>query len=428
MYFRTRSHDNTPMALNYLCGLFQCDRSNMERMEEVLPKAHYENLQHFVSESEWDRFGLMGQVAMDADKLLGGFAGSTLIIDPTAFAKRGRKSVGVARQWNGRLGKQENSQVGVFAMLCHDRFVTPLDFRLFLPQEWTDNPVRCRAAHVPEEAIHYRTKAQLALEMVRVQRELQVGYNWVLADSEFSSFEFCGGLAEAGDVFIVGLEARRTVLLGEDDQVPNCNHFQEHSKRVDEYERSLAEGDWEQVKVRDGEKGEIWVSAHTRLVWVWDYYYKCPRRWHLLIVRNADGEIKFALSNAPANTTLGELTRIHAQRFWVERSFEDAKSEVGMAEYQVRGWLGWHNHMALCCLALLFLLRVRLFHTETPMLSARDIRRLLEHFLPQRVVNARDILNEISRRHRRRQHAAQSAKRRRRRHGHRKNAEYQITK
>lgn len=412
MYFRTRSHDNTPMALNYLCGLFQCDRANMERMEEVVPEIPYENLQHFVSESQWDRVGLMRQVSVDAGKLLGGFADSALVIDPTAFAKKGRKSVGVARQWNGRLGKQENSQAGVFAMLCHGRFACPLDFRLFLPKEWTDDPVRCRAAHVPEQGVRYQTKAQLALTMVHAQRELQVGYRWVLADSEFSSFDFCGGLEEAGDLFIVDLAARRTVLIDDSQDAPSCNRFEMHGQRIDAYKKGLNEDDWREVKVRDGEKGEIWVSAHARCIWVWDYCYSCPRRWHLLIVRNSDGEIKFALSNAPVETSLEELVRIHAQRFWVERSFQDAKSEVGMAEYQVRGWLGWHSHMALCCLALLFLLRVRLFRGDVPMLSARDIRCLLEHFLPRRAANPQDVIDEINRRHDRRQRAMESARRR----------------
>ncbi len=178
MYFRTRSHDNAPMALNYLCGLFQCDRANMERMEEVVPDVPYENLQHFVSECHWDRPGLMGQIGLDADRLLGGFPESVLIIDPTAFAKKGRKSVGVARQWNGRLGKQENSQAGIFAMLCHGRFAAPVDFRLFLPREWIDDPARCRAAHVPEGEVFYRTKAELALEMVCAQRDQGIGYRW----------------------------------------------------------------------------------------------------------------------------------------------------------------------------------------------------------------------------------------------------------
>lgn len=414
VYFQTRSHNNTPMAAAYISGLFQCDRSNMERMEEVIPAVAYENLQHFVSECHWDRDGLMQDIALQADTLLGGHEDSILIIDPTSFPKKGTHSVGVARQWSGRLGKQANCQLGVFAMLCCKRFAVPVDFRLYLPEEWTDDPARCRKAHVPEAAMTYRKTFQLALDMIANQRELGIGYEWVVADCEFNPYEFCGALDDADDQFIVELDTRRKVLFEKAGEDFTESFFREHNQNIEAYKDGLSDDDWTQIELRHGEKGPITVKAHRRTVWVWDYFHNCPRHWQLLIVERADGDIKYALSNAPSETPLHTLVRIHGQRFRIERAFQDAKSEVGMAEYQLRGWLGWHNHMSLCCLALLFLLKVRLIQQhEYPLLSARDIRRLLEHFLPKRSIETDDVIAEIRRRHTRRQAAMDSRERKR---------------
>ena len=169
-HFRLRTHDVSMQSGHYLCGLMQARRKNMERMAEVVPESDDQALQHFLSNSPWDARAVLGQVASEADALLGGTRDSALLIDESGFTKKGRHSVGVARQWNGRLGKVDNCQVGVFAALSRGPAATLIDTRLYLPGSWVDNRDRCEAAGIPEAARRAQSKAQLALEMVRANR------------------------------------------------------------------------------------------------------------------------------------------------------------------------------------------------------------------------------------------------------------------
>src|SRR5262249_59748318 len=122
-------------------------------MEEVVPGCKYQSLHHFVSESDWESRAVLDQVAAEADRVLGGSESSCLLIDESSFQKKGQSSVGVERQWNGRLGKVENSQVAVFASLAQGRYSTLIDTRLYLPKRWAENVKRCLAAGVPKAEI-----------------------------------------------------------------------------------------------------------------------------------------------------------------------------------------------------------------------------------------------------------------------------------
>jgi SRSO17 transposase len=145
------------------------NKKNMERMEEKVPHADEQQLQHMLTDSPWDHRAVIDQVALEADGLLGGHRNSCLLIDESGFKKAGAHSVGVARQWCGRLGKVENCQVGVFAALGRDRRVTLVDERLDLPEQWTADSSRCEQAGVPEAFRGFKTKVALALEMVAHQ-------------------------------------------------------------------------------------------------------------------------------------------------------------------------------------------------------------------------------------------------------------------
>jgi SRSO17 transposase len=174
--------NNISKAHQYICGLVQSDRRNMERMEEAVDGADYEALQQFISNSPWDSRAVMNRVATESDKLLGGTGRTGLLIDETAFAKKGKASVGVSRQWNGRLGKVENSQVAVYGALCAGNHVIPIDTELFLPEIWTNDTARCKRSGVPEERFSHRTKPELALDIVRRQRTLGGRFDYVCAD------------------------------------------------------------------------------------------------------------------------------------------------------------------------------------------------------------------------------------------------------
>ncbi|WP_276968652.1 IS701 family transposase, partial [Metallibacterium scheffleri] len=161
----------------------------------------------------------MDRVAHNADALVGGEIGTGLYIDESAFAKKGDQSVGVARQWNGRLGKQDNCQVGVFGALGRRNRVALTDARLYLPKGWTDDPRRCERADVPRPEQIHRTKLQLAQEIVQHARELGVRFEWVGVDGGYgNSLEFLQSLQDQGETFLADIHSNRHIYLK--DPVP----------------------------------------------------------------------------------------------------------------------------------------------------------------------------------------------------------------
>lgn len=169
---------------------------------------------------------------------------------------------------------------------------------------------------------------------------------------------------------------------------------------------------WKTVRLRNASRGPLEVEILAQRVWLWDGQEERARRWHLIVRRelNSPAEIKSSLSNAPAGTPWRRLAFMQGQRFWVERALQDAKSEVGMGQYQVRGWKAWHHHMALCMMSLLFMLETRIFYrSQAPLLSCADVRTLMDHFLPKRDRDTEEILRQMKRRHQQRRAATQSA-------------------
>jgi hypothetical protein len=158
-----------PTFTGYMRGLFQSERVNMLRMSETNAGDH-QAIQHMLTDAGVDWKGFSARIAQDTDALLGG-QDAFLLLDGSAFAKKGEVSAGVARQWNGRLGKVDNCQVGVFATLCRGDMASLVDARLYLPKAWSEDPVRCRKAAIPEDERVYRSKSQLALEMVVSARQ-----------------------------------------------------------------------------------------------------------------------------------------------------------------------------------------------------------------------------------------------------------------
>ena len=180
------------------------NKKNMERMEEKVANADEQQLQHMLTDSEWDHQAVIDQVALEADGLLGGDRNSCLLIDESGFKKSGRHSVGVGRQWCGRLGKVDNCQVGVFAALGRDRRVTLVDERLYLQKKWIDDPKRCEQAGIPKAFRCFKTKVALALEMVEHQRRIGVRFSWVGADGFYGNDPaFLRGVDAMGEMFVV---------------------------------------------------------------------------------------------------------------------------------------------------------------------------------------------------------------------------------
>jgi len=281
----------------YLQGLMQALRKNMERMEEVVPDCNYQSLHHFVSESDWEFRAVLDQVAADADRLLGGSTDSCLLIDESSFQKKGKSSVGVERQWNGRLGKVENSQVAVFVSLAQGRYSTLIDTRLYLPKRWVEDPRRCLAAGVPKPEVVLKSKADLAIEMVVQARLNGVRFAWVGADGGYGKEPaFLRRLAELGEVFVADVHKSQQIYLQDPDprvpekkglrgKPPSLLQAQSESQRVDAWAASQPPELWQKVAVRPGTKGEVRVEALRERVWLWDGSEEKAHRWHVLAIR-----------------------------------------------------------------------------------------------------------------------------------------------
>jgi SRSO17 transposase len=402
----------------------QARKKNMERMTEVVPESDEQVLQHFLSNSTWNGRAVLDQVAREADALLGGKPDSALLLDESAFTKKGKKSVGVGRQWNGRLGKVDNCQVGVFAALSRGSHATLIDERLYLPSTWVTDKERCDAAQVPAKARQAKTKPELALEMVRYNRRLGVRFEWVGADGLYGNApELLRALDDDGERFMVDVHSDQHIYL--DDPKPTIpaegntggrprtrRVAQSGALTVAHWVQSQGEVAWRRRALRDGTKGKLEIEVLHRRVWVWDGKEAQARHWHLVVRREvgAPEELKYSLSNAPEKTSLARLAQMQGQRYWVERSFQDAKSQAGLNHYQARGWKAWHHHMALVMMALLFMLKERIEHQVAhPLLSCADIETLLAHFLPRRDTDADEVIRQMDVRHRKRQTSIDSA-------------------
>jgi SRSO17 transposase len=422
--FRRGTRTVETAARHYVRGLLQAETKNMERMEEVIPEADHQALHHMLSESAWAERAVLDQVAQEANRLLGGHADSALLIDESGCPKKGMQSVGVARQWCGQLGKVENCQVGVFAALSRGPDVTLIDERLFLPEAWTNDPARCHAAGVPKAQRGFQRKTDLALAMITHARQQGIGFAWVGFDGFYGSDPaFLRALDARGELFVGDVHKDQRVYLDDPHPIvppaktprgrpPTARQAQTPAVRVDHWAQQQPATAWQPVTVRDGTKGPLRVDILHQRVWLWDGEEAQGRPWHLLVRREIDTptEIKYSLSNAPADTPAPRLAFMQGQRYWIERALQQGKQDVGLGDYQVRGWRGWHHHLALVMMAMLFLLEERRLHPQTrPLLSGTDIRALLNHFLPRRDTTLEEVLRQMAVRHRKRQAAIDSA-------------------
>lgn len=390
-------------------------------MAEQVAGSHYQRLHHMLSESNWSRAEVRQQLIVDTNTQFG--HGAALVFDESAFAKKGEKSVGVARQWNGRLGKTENSQVGVFAALVRDRACALVDGELFVPEHWFDDPKRCREAGMPED-LEFRTKGQIALDLLLRLRREGLHYSHVVFDAGYGHLPWLlNDLDDEGETFLAEIHADQGIYLENPQptvpertaargKAPKMLRAQTDVQTVSAWAQAQPESAWRRLSVRAGEKGDVVAEYLTCRVFVWDGQAPQARRWHLLVRREIGGKkLKFCFANAKPQVSLRRLASMQADRHFVERAFEDAKSTCGMADYQARGWQAWHHHMALVMIALMFLAKERLAHREitASMLSCHDLIDILRHKLPSKVKTDDDMAEMITERHRRRLEAMQSA-------------------
>jgi SRSO17 transposase len=336
-------------------------------------------VQHFVGCGGWDDEAVMAELRRHARQELADPT-AVLVIDPSAFPKKGRHSCGVKRQWCGRLGKEENCQVGVFLADAAPGGCAPLDRRLYLPREWAQDGGRRREGHVPGE-VKFQEKWRIALDLLgRCGPGLPHG--WVAADDAFGRvLGFRARLRELGERYVLDVPGNTRVRdLGEAPRPkrrPGGRAAKAPLRRADEWAALQPASAWRRLEVRPGEKGPLLVEA-----------VEAPRaqtrdeRGHigpverLVVIRSLEEPPKtwYTLSNAAAAVPLAEVVYAHGERHRVEELLQRGKGEVGLGHYEVRGWPGWHHHMTLALLALWFLVleRRRLGEKKTGADGAAD--------------------------------------------------------
>jgi SRSO17 transposase len=357
----------------------QTDRRNAENLAESIEGATPRSLQRFLTESPWADGPLIDRLQRHVGQRLDQPAG-VFVLDDTGFAKQGKKSVGVARQYSGTLGKVGNCQIGVFLAYVSPRGHALVDKALYLPRAWTDDRQRCRAAGVPEE-IGYQTKAELGLGLLRRARQAQhLTSEWVTGDAGYGEVPTLRDTLDAeGWRYVLEVPSNTHVFSqtvqvaipawagrGRQPTQPQLVAGEPGPQSVQAVAAGLPGAEWHELTVAEGAQGpRIHQFAALR---VWESREGLPGRacW-LVLRRDLDrSEVKYYLSNAPAETPLLRLAQVGAMRWPIETEFQINKGETGLDEYEVRTWLGWQHHITMALLAGAFLLSLQLDWGEKP--------------------------------------------------------------
>ena len=328
-------------ALEYIRALLSpAERKNSWQLAEIAGDDTPYGLQNLLGRAEWDQDSVRDELRAYVIEELGDPDGA-VVLDETSFPKKGTKSVGVARQYCGALGKRENCQVGVLLAYSSSRGHAFVDRDLYLPKEWTQDVERLREAGVPE-GVQFRTKPAIARRML--QRALDAGVlaKWVLADEVYGAdYKLRSLLEERHHRYVLAVASNQYVWVG----------F--YQLRVDELIRELSEAAWSRLSCGAGSKGSrVYDWARAKL--------NCPvegwERWALARRSIADpDDLAYYLVFVPAGTSLEELVRAAGRRWSIEQAIEQAKGEVGLDQYEVRSWRGWYRHITLSMLAHAYL-------------------------------------------------------------------------
>jgi SRSO17 transposase len=353
--------------------------SNLERksVEPIALEAgvSVRTLQEFLSQLQWNHGRMRERLQQIVrDDHTGGKAPVIGIIDETSAVKKGDKTPGVQRQYLGCLGKQENGIVTVHLGVSVGDFQTLLDGDLFLPESWSQDRARCRAAGIPDEVVH-RSKAKIALELLDRARANGLQFDWLTFDEWYGSKPpFLRALDERGQRFlgeihknVVGwIEPPRITRRpycrgkrGSGRKTPRVVSGSRKPQTVGELAQShpaLRDQPWQTWQIKDTEKGPlVWKVKHTML-YVKDEEAVPTKCYHLLVCdQPLTGERKYFLSNAPAATPVKQLLKVAFSRWPIERCFEDQKGEVGLNHWEGRTWIGLQRHLILTSVSYLFL-------------------------------------------------------------------------
>jgi SRSO17 transposase len=348
------------------------------RVEPGRVQAAHQSLHHFVAKAEWSDEAVLAAVRSQVLPVLEQRGAiRAWIIDDTGVPKKGTHSVGVARQYCGQWGKQDNCQVAVTLSVANDHASLPLAHRLYLPKPWADDPERRARAGVPDD-VTFQTKPAIAPDQIRVALEAGVPPAVVLADAGYGvDTDFRDGLTDLGLLYVVGIQASTTLWPPGEAPLPPKPWSGRGRKpmmlrRDDEHQPvparelafSLPRRAWRRVTWREGSNDTLtsrFAAARVRPAHR-DYQRPTPRPEEWCLIEWPAGEAeptKYWLSTLPTRMTRRALVDPAKRRWRIERDYQDLKQELGLGQYEGRGWRGFHHHATLCIASYGFLILER---------------------------------------------------------------------
>ncbi|EKT76479.1 transposase [Rhodococcus opacus M213] len=327
----------------YVAGLVAgLERKNGWTLAERAGEMSPDGMQRLLRRADWDVDGVRDDVRDYVVERLGDTAG-VLIVDDTGFLKKGTRSAGVQRQHSGTAGRVENCQIGVFLAYASAGGHALIDRELYLPESWTSDRDRCRAAGIGNE-VEFATKPVLAQHMIQRALDAKVPFSWLTADEAYGQVKYLRVWLEERDISYVLATRRNDDVFTPDGR----------TGRADQMIAAVPPKQWRRISAGDGAHGPreySWVRIPIRIAWA-------PGRGHWLLARRSlsdPTEIAYYICAGPRRTTLTELAAVAGSRWRVEECFQQAKNEAGLDQYQVRTYRAWYAHTTLSMLALAWL-------------------------------------------------------------------------
>jgi SRSO17 transposase len=411
-FFQTRTRSVAITALDYLKGLFIVDtEKTIAEMERQVDSADKQRLGHFISNSPWDEVPMIEEIQRSVVAAINpeGKEGAALIIDESAMKKNGHASVGVKRQYCGSLGKIESCQVGVFLAYATPTQTCLIGRNLYLPENWCQDAERCDDADIPFERRNFKTKAQLALELVDQAISNRIAFTFVHMDAHYGGQPWLlDSLQDRNLTYVADVSKDTRVFVG----VPTATVEELDKDRFQmcvEGEGAIAVKDlvaqgriqFRRHAVRDTQRGKLIVNFAAIRVRRSRNNIPIPGECWLLVRQELDGsDTKFSLSNAPETTALETLAEWQCRRYWVERALQDAKGLAGLDQYRITGWRGWHHHSAMVMLAMLYLLTTKatLVGLATK-LTLKDALEIIKVVMPRKQLTCEDAVEILREKH-----------------------------
>ena len=391
----------------YLTGLcLSGERKSIEPMAARVDPRHvpsmHQSMHHFIANAPWDDLALLQVARMQVLEQMDRHGGVTAwIVDDTGMPKKGNHSVGVARQYCGALGKQDNCQDAVSLTIANEAVSVPVAYRLYLPEEWANDMSRRRATGVPK-VVKFLKKWQIALEQIDWSLDEGIPVAPVIGDPGYGNVtEFRDGLTKRKLPYVMGISENTTVWPPGEGPLPPVKHQgrghpatrlrrdgTHHPLDVQTLAESLPKKAWQDIAWREGTKG----TMESRFAFLRirpahrDYNMHEPREIEWLIIewpRGEEAPTKYWLSTMPADASAEQLVRLAKIRWRIERDYEELKDEFGLDHYEGRGWKGFHHHATMCIAAYAFLAAERARFSPPEPLSFLRAPPIPESFRPR---------------------------------------------